>query len=227
MNIQNNLPAKISKKDIPSVYRWIAPTHDWLAVIVESRARRRGLELCDIHDGQRILEVAVGTGLSFQHILKQNAKGFNVGLDLTPAMLKKAKHRIERLENNRAVKASDYELMLGDAYALPFPDKHFDCLLNSYMFDLLPESDFVPVLREFWRVLKPGGVLVQINMTRGTTWYNGFWEGLYRLHPVLLGGCRGVYMAPYMDLAGFTSIDREYYSQWTFPSEVLRAVRPT
>ena len=94
------------------------------------------------------------------------------------------------------------------------------------MFDLLPQSDFVPVLREFKRVLKPGGRLVQINMTPGEAWYNGLWEGLYRIHPALLGGCRGVLMAPFFEEAGFIHVEREYISQRTFASEVVSGEKP-
>lgn len=213
------LPARISRSEIPAMYTWIAPTHDWLAVIVEAKARQRGLALADIRDGEDVLEVAVGTGLSFKHILKQNPSGFNTGVDLTPAMLKRAKKRAAKSGQQ------NYRLASGDAYALDLPDNTFDLVMNSYMFDLLPEEDFVPVLSEFKRVLRPGGRLVQINMTPGRAWYNFLWEGLYRIHPALLGGCRGVEMADYYEDAGFEQIQREYISQRTFPSEVIRGFK--
>ncbi len=180
-----------------------------------AEARTRGLTLAGIKDGEDILEVAVGTGLSFKHILKQNPNGSNTGVDLTPAMLKKAKKRAKKYG------ANNYTLQLGDAYALDFPDASFDLVMNSYMFDLLPVDHFVPVLKEFHRVLKPGGRLVQINMTPGEAWYNFLWEGLYRLHPALLGGCRGVKMKSYFEEAGFAQVSREYISQRTFASEVV------
>ncbi len=202
------------------MYTWIAPTHDWLAVLVESAARRRGLELAAIQEGENILEVAVGTGLSFKHILKQNKKGFNTGVDLTAAMLKRAQRRARKSGQ------SNYRLLLGDAYSLNFADNSFDLVMNSYMFDLLPAEDFVPVLSEFKRVLKPGGRLIQINMTPGQAWYNFVWEGLYRLHPALLGGCRGVEMAPYFEKAGFSHVLREYVSQRTFSSEIVYGIKP-
>ncbi len=220
------LRARVSKEEIPSMYRWIAPTHDLLAVLVESHARRRGLEQAAVRDGEQILEVAVGTGLSFEYLIRHNPTGHNTGVDLTPAMLARARRRSERVFREAGLETPNYTLIEGDAYALPFPDRHFDLVLNSYMFDLLPEDDFVPVLEEFKRVLKPGGRLVQINMTEGAAWYNGFWENLYRIHPRLLGGCRGVTMAPFFRKAGFDRVEREYISQRTFPSEVVRGIRP-
>jgi len=56
------------------------------------------------------------------------------------------------------------------------------------MFDLIPEKDFVVVLSEFRRVLRPGGRLVLVNMTKGAGWFNTFWEWLYKTSPSLLAG---------------------------------------
>ena len=215
-------PAQIPKKQIPFLYTWIAPTHDILAYFVESNARKRAVELAQVIDGEQILEVAVGTGLTFQYMIQENTSGHTTGIDLTPAMLRKAKTRAKRIIKRHNLPNTHYTLSVGDAYALDFPDQHFDLLLNSYMFDLLPESHFVPVLKEFKRVLKPGGRIIQMNMTHGAKWYNHFWQGLYRLHPALLGGCRCITTKPAMKEAGFVNINREYISQWTFPSEIIR-----
>lgn len=213
------LPARLLKSDIPKIYRFIAPVHDWLAALVASRARRLKLEWANIQDGESVLEVAVGTGLSFRQVLQSNPNGRNVGVDLSPAMLRRARKRAERI-------GGQSELAVGDAYALDFPDNTFDVLLNSYMIDQLPEQDFEPVLREFRRVLRPYGRLVQTNMTIGQKPYHRLWECLYCLHPALLGGCRGVEMASCFERAGFTGIRRAYISQCAFPSEVVIGIKP-
>ncbi len=214
------LPARYTKADIPRAYTRIAPTHDWLAVLVEAKARRTGLAWADVQDGEHVLEVAVGTGLSFQHLLRQNPTGWTEGVDLTPAMLRRAERRAQRSATDR------YRLRLGDAYALDFPDATFDLVLNSYMFDLLPKADFVLVLGEYRRVLKPGGRLVMMNMTPAERWYQRLWDNLYRLHPFLLGGCRGITVTPALEAAGFVNRRRAFISQWTFPSEVIYAEKP-
>lgn len=218
------LPARLSKADVRPTYTWIAPTHDVLAVLVEARARRLGLAWAAVQDGEHVLEVAVGTGLSFQHLLHRNPRGWTEGVDLTPAMLRRARRRTERRQARGGT--DRYRLRLGDAYALDVPDDRFDLVVNSYMFDLLPEEDFEQVLREFGRVLRPGGRLVLVNMTVGERWYERLWEGLYRLWPPLLGGCRGVRVAPYLERAGFTDVRRRVVSQWTFPSEVIYGEKP-
>ncbi|MEM6645643.1 MAG: methyltransferase domain-containing protein [Bacteroidota bacterium] len=213
-------PARLPKAQVRRTYTLIAPTHDWLALVVEAKARRLGIEWAGVRDGEDVLEVAVGTGLTFQALLKQNPNGRTEGLDLTPAMLRRAARRASRTG------ATNYALQLGDAYALPFPDASFDLVMNSYMFDLLPEEDFVPVLREYQRVLKPGGRLVMMNMTLGPRWYHQIWETIYRISPPMLGGCRGVELEPSFEAAGFTAVRRAFVSQWTFPSEVIYGERP-
>jgi ubiquinone/menaquinone biosynthesis C-methylase UbiE len=214
------LEAKIKKRVVPKLYKNIAPKYDRWAKLAESRARNRCLELANIQDGESVLEVAVGTGLAFSDILKLNPGGKNEGIDITEEMLARARKKAEQSG------ASNYRLLVGDAYNLEYPDSAFDVLINNYMFDLLPEDDFPTVLGEFKRVLRPGGRLVMVNMTKGEHWYNFLWEMLYRINPAAFGGCRGVYLPPYLESMGFKEIEREFISQITFPSEVVYGVKP-
>lgn len=216
----NMLDARIAQKDVSDVYGRIAPIYDLWAWLTERKARRRCLELAAIRDGEAVLEVAVGTGLAFAEILRANPSGRNEGIDLTAAMLARAQNRAARIGTE------NYRLRVGDAYDLDFPDDSFDVLVNNYMFDLLPEDDFVKVLEEFRRVLRPGGRLAMVNMTLGTRWYNNVWRRLYGLNPALLGGCRGVALLPLLRACGFEQATREYVSQMTFPSEVVFGVAP-
>jgi ubiquinone/menaquinone biosynthesis C-methylase UbiE len=164
--------------------------------------------------------VAVGTGLAFERILQANPSGRNEGIDLTEAMLHRAEKKAAKSGSN------NYRLRFGDAYDLDFSDDSFDVLINNYMFDLLPRQDFLAVLQEFKRVLRPGGRLAMVNMTKGEHWYNGVWEFIYRINPALLGGCRGVSLLPQLEACGFRQTKREYLSQLTFPSEIVCGVVP-
>jgi ubiquinone/menaquinone biosynthesis C-methylase UbiE len=199
------------------VYSQTAPVYDLWGNLAESKARKRALTLARIQDGESVLEVAIGTGLTFQEILRANPHGDNVGVDLTPAMLDKARTRAAQIGGD------NYQISVGDAYALSFPDHRFDLLMNNYMFDLLPEQDFVRVLEEFKRILKPDGRIVLVNMTKGTRFYQHFWETIYRVNPRWLGSCRGVLLAQSLQKAGFLNIHREMVSQFGFPSEIIFA----
>jgi ubiquinone/menaquinone biosynthesis C-methylase UbiE len=173
--------AKLNKKDVVDVYSQTAPVYDLWGSLTETKARKKALILANIQNGESILEVAIGTGLTFREIIRANPDGQNFGIDLTPAMLDKARSRVAKL------RANNYQISVGDAYDLKFPDHQFDLLMNNYMFDLLPEKDFIPVLKEFKRVLKPHGRIVLVNMTRGEYFYQRFWEAVYRFNPRWLG----------------------------------------
>jgi ubiquinone/menaquinone biosynthesis C-methylase UbiE len=214
------LDAKLNKDEVRKAYRKSASMYDIWSGLTESKARQRCLEVADIKNGESVLEVAVGTGILFEKILQLNPTGRNEGIDLTEEMLCRARARAQKSG------ASGYVLKVGDAYHLQYPDNSFDVVLNNYMFDLIPEKDFVAILSEIKRVLRKGGRIVLVNMTKGSRWFNAVWEWLYKTRPSLLGGCRGIELKPYLEEVGFEKIRREYVSQMLFPSEVIYGVKP-
>jgi len=209
--------ARLKKDEVVKVYSGVAPVYDLWGRLTETRARRRSLQLANIKNGEAILEVAPGTGMTFREILKANPGGRNVGVDITPAMLEKARMKAAQTG------LSNYQLLVGDAYNLEFPAGEFDLVMNNYMFDLLPERDFIPVLSQFKRVLKPAGRIILVNMTKGDHFYQRFWETVYHINPAWLGGCRGVLLAQAVQTAGFANLQRETTSQFGFPSEIISA----
>lgn len=218
--ITEMLPARLDKSQVVSAYWRIAPIYDLWGRLTESRAQDLCLEWAGVADGEDVLDVAVGSGLLFRRLLALNPNGFCAGLDLSEAMLNRARSKAE------AMPGQSWELVLGDAYALPWPADRFDVVVNNYMFDLLPETDFDRVLSEFRRVLKPGGRLAMVNMTCPETRTQAVWSWVYRVSPGLLGGCRGVRLLPWLERAGFTDTRRQFVSQCTFPSEVVLARLP-
>lgn len=104
--------------------------------------------------GERVLEVSFGTGYLMSKYAKQC--GEVIGIDRSEDMLRQAQERC-------AARGVTAELMIGDAQALPFPDDSFDCLVNTDAFSVYPDRE--RAMREFFRVLKPGGrmVLMEIN----------------------------------------------------------------
>jgi demethylmenaquinone methyltransferase/2-methoxy-6-polyprenyl-1,4-benzoquinol methylase len=63
--------------------------------------------------------------------------------------------------------AAPVPVLLADARFLPFRERAFDCLFNSYMLDLIPTPDIGQIVNEFLRVLRPGGRVVLANLTEG------------------------------------------------------------
>lgn len=96
--------------------------------------------------GQSVLDVACGTGVVAVTAACRGAKAS--GLDLTPALLDRARH-------NSSVAGVDIEFLEGDAEALPYPDASFDVVLSQFGHIFAPRPDVA--LKEMLRVLKPGG----------------------------------------------------------------------
>lgn len=61
---------------------------------------------------------------------------------------------------------SNFELREADCKEIPFEDNSFDVLYNGYMLDLIPLDGLSVVLAEFKWVLKPGGRLILLNMSK-------------------------------------------------------------
>jgi ubiquinone/menaquinone biosynthesis C-methylase UbiE len=211
------LDARVPQADIANLYDGKAGVYDIWARLTESKARERAIALADISDGQTVLEVAVGTGLAFQEIVRRNPHGENSGIDLSPGMLRRAQKRMQNMRE------ANYRLALGSATSLDKPNGSVDILFNNYMFDLIAFEQMDPIIGEFRRVLKPGGKLVLVNMTRGEGFGSGVFERIYQLSPRTMGGCRGVTMAHRLQRNGFEILGREYIQQMLFPSEIILA----
>jgi ubiquinone/menaquinone biosynthesis C-methylase UbiE len=108
-------------------------------------ARRRSLEVLAPRPGERILLVGAGTGLDLPH-LPRHARCDAV--DLTPAMLRRARRRAERLGFPLTVTEAA-------AAALPFADGRFDAAVLHLILAVVPDP--VSALREVERTLRPGG----------------------------------------------------------------------
>lgn len=218
MNPEPVLPRTFSPETVRRQYGRVAWFYDAWSVLTESRAVARLLELSEVRDGTRILEVAVGTGRLFTTLASLNPSGWTEGIDLSPAMLERARARLPR-----SVEEGRYRLREGNAYDLPFEPDTFDFVFNAYMLDLLPAEDHPRLLGGYRRVLKPGGTLALAYFSFGTARRHRFWSWLARRFPTLLTGCRPVRLESRLEAGGFAIVAREEISQSTFPSAVLVA----
>ena len=122
-------------------------------------------------------------------------------MDLSHRMLDKARRATAKAG------FTNINLHQSDARSLPFEDNFFDVVFNNFMLDLIPLDDMPIILKEFWRVLKNGGRLVLVNMSKdkdGMTFYEKVYKATpVRLVPYIYGGCRPVLMAEHTRQAGF------------------------
>jgi len=219
------IEAKAPTHRIRRAYDLFSLFYGALAAPVERKPRMLGLEKAGVQPQDRVLEVAVGPGATLTEILKRVDRTAVVyGVDLSPKMLNKARRRVS------AAGYANLDLQEADARQLPFPDGTFDVLYNSYMLDLIPLGDLPVVLGEFRRVLKPGGRLVLVNMSKENdgvlTWYERLYQRLpARLVPYLLGGCRPALAENLVEQAGFCEVTRDYIRS-ILPSEIVTARKP-
>jgi demethylmenaquinone methyltransferase/2-methoxy-6-polyprenyl-1,4-benzoquinol methylase len=109
--------------------------------------------------GQRLLDVAGGTGDIAFRFLKRAGSGHATVLDLTEPMLIEGRKRAEA-----AKLADSLEWVVGDAMALPFGDNAFDVYTISFGIRnvTLPQQ----ALNEAFRVLRPGGRLMVLEFSQ-------------------------------------------------------------
>ena len=107
--------------------------------------RMATVKALDLKPGERVLDVAAGTGTSSKALQKTGATV--VALDFSPGMVAEGRKR-----------HPDIEFVEGDAEALPFPPASFDAVTIS--FGLRNVNQPQVAIGEMYRVLKPGGRIV-------------------------------------------------------------------
>ena len=115
----------------------------------DPRWRRTLLDAIDPHPGQRVLDVATGTGLVASGLALRGAEV--VGLDQSEQMLAGARRRLAE----RPDLAARITFVQGEAEQLPFADGEFDALSFTYLLRYV--DDRAATMRELARVVKPGG----------------------------------------------------------------------
>lgn len=104
------------------------------------------VKFAQVAQGQRVLDVACGTGVVAITAARRGAKV--CGLDLSPALLDHARR-------NATTAHLDVDFREGDVEALPYPDASFDVVLSQYGHMFAPRPAIA--VREMLRVLKAGG----------------------------------------------------------------------
>jgi len=105
------------------------------------------VKFAGIASGESVLDVGTGTGVAAITAARTGARV--TGLDLTPALLDRAR------ENSRIARIENIVWTEGDAESLPYPDASFDVVLSQFGHMFAPRPDIA--LAEVRRVLKLGG----------------------------------------------------------------------
>jgi len=97
--------------------------------------------------GARVLDVGCGSGRALQELVKRN---WTVGMDLSFSMLEKSKKYTRNL-------------VCADAHNIPFAEGSFNVVLVSFVWHHLQHP--FKAAKEFWRVLKKGGIILIVTLS--------------------------------------------------------------
>lgn len=139
---------------VEAMFDRISPVYDPMNRLMTAGLDRRWRRLAVravVRSGDRVLDACCGTGdLALE---AQRAGGRVTGLDFSQRMLERARR-----------KSADVDWVHGDVLALPFPDGSFDAATVG--FGIRNVEDLEAGLRELARVLRPGGRLACLEITR-------------------------------------------------------------
>ncbi len=183
-----SLDAALSAPDtkrryVRRLFATIADRYDLITRLLsfgqDQRWKRRLVDLAEIRSGQRVLDLACGTGdLAFG---AAGRGGRVVGLDITRRMLE-----IARLAAGRHAAGPEAAWVQGDMMALPVGTGACDRVTTGYGLRNVP--DLAAALREIHRVLAPGGRLCALDYNRPE---NGAVRAVYLGYLTVVGSTLG------------------------------------
>ena len=194
----------------------------------EDPAMEELIEHARFAEAENVLEFGCGTGRLAARLLSEHlpASATYLGCDLSQTMVSLARERLEIYGGRAQVLQSDGEMHF------PIPDHSVDCIISTYVLDLLPERDISEFLLESYRVLGFGGKLCLVSLTTGTTLLSrvvsSLWAVIFRLRASLVGGCRPIRLEQYINSEYWEIEYRKGVIAYGVPSEVLvaRANKP-
>jgi phosphatidylethanolamine/phosphatidyl-N-methylethanolamine N-methyltransferase len=137
---------------VDAVYDKVSTVYDLTYGPTLHPGRLQAIERMGIKDGDRVLEVGVGTGINLALYPREAVV---TGIDYTAAMLEKARERAARK------KGAPVRLLQMDAADLRFADDSFDIVYAPYVISVV--ADPVKVAQEMYRVCRPGGRVIILN----------------------------------------------------------------
>jgi len=210
-----------SKEETRAFYDKIAGVYDLLAERSEQPVRRAGLKMLDARPGERVLEVGFGTGHCLVDLARAvGPSGKVFGIDLSDKMVQAAQKLVQDNELGERV-----ELVAGDALRLPYESGSLDGIFMSFTLELFDTPEIPSVLAECKRVLRPGGRIVVVGMSRVSPdgLMTGIFEWTHRHFPNYLD-CRPILVRRALEDAGFEITASEIAKMWV-NVEIVRGVK--
>ncbi|RIK30756.1 MAG: 2-heptaprenyl-1,4-naphthoquinone methyltransferase [Anaerolineae bacterium] len=208
-----------SKEDARASYNRLSRWYDVIAGSTEKKYRDWGLQKLSAQPGERILEIGFGTGHCLVALAKAvGSEGRVLGVDISDGMLAIARERLQKEELSERV-----ELHLGDAANLNFIEAgSLDGVFMSFTLELFDNPEIPRVLQECQRMLRNGGRLAVVSMTKtnppglAVRMYEWFHD-----HMPNYADCRPIFARQAIEQSGFAIQDVDGSSMWGLPVEIV------
>lgn len=151
--------ARKHKENQKTYWDYLAPVYDHSFSALMHPATLKMVDLAQLKEGDRVLDIACGTGNeAFLALRKVGKTGSVVGIDISQGMIDKANEKAR----SRGLKNIEFQVM--DAEKLKYDDNSFDAVISQWGFMLFPDSH--RALLEARRVTKAGGRMSSMVMGR-------------------------------------------------------------
>lgn len=175
--LQNPHVVADKRRRVQKMFAAIAPSYDLNnhlhSLWMDQAWRKKAVKLGEVKPGDAIVDVACGTGdLTFAFASRHTDVNVT-GIDFTYEMLPIARQKY----GDRKSQIANCNFLNGDAQSLPLPDACCDVV--SIAFGIRNVQDTMAALREFRRVLRPGGRLIILEFSLPT---NPILRGLYNFY---------------------------------------------
>jgi ubiquinone/menaquinone biosynthesis C-methylase UbiE len=211
-----------SKKEAMKFYDRISGSYDWLGGIFERRPAEKALNHLKIQSGETILEIGFGTGYCLKRIaMSVGNSGKAYGIDISDGMVGRTRESLYK-----AFLLNRVELYRGDATKLLFGDKTFDAVFISFTLELFDSPEISLVLGEIRRVLKPGGRLGVVSLSKANADSPSvrIYEWMHNKWPKYID-CRPIYVNEAVQRSGFNIIVRENARIVILPIAIVVAIK--
>ncbi len=192
---------KEHRKYIPAMgFDFLTPFYDTLMKVAlhEEALKNTLLEEANILPGQRVLDFGCGTAtLTIMGKQKYPDADF-VGLDVDENILRIAKKKMSK-------KGLDINIDIYDGFNLPYEDNTFDRVISSFVFHHLSTEQKKDILKQIYRILKPGGSVYILDFGNPQTWIAKGVMRLFNLLEPVHDNVKGL-IPEYMKNAGFVDV---------------------
>lgn len=170
----------LNEHQVNDLFSRVAPNYDLLNNVIslgtQKLWRKTLFKQLQVDPHANALDVCCGTGDLAIELAKRIPSGRVTGLDFNKKMLELAFEKTKTIGN--------LFLIQGDAMQLPFDDNSFDIVTIGFGLRNVPDAD--RVLSEIYRVLKPGGQFVSLEMSQPTNPVIKLgWEAYFAAFPVM------------------------------------------